>query len=131
MHIHHIGYLVKKPQKALDAFISLGYALKNDYIYDEYRKAQIGFVEKDGYIIELVSPVESDSVVADLMKKMGNTAYHICYEVEDIQKMVEKLEKQHYILCDALHEAIAFQNRKVCFLVHPYMGMVELLEKEK
>jgi methylmalonyl-CoA/ethylmalonyl-CoA epimerase len=131
MKIHHIGYLVGKPRKALDAFLALGYTLQKDFIYDDYRKAQIGFLEKDGYVIELVSPVEKDSVVADLKKKLGNTAYHICYEVEDLEKTAHELEAQHYVLCSEIHGAIALDGRRVCFYVHPYMGMVELLEKGK
>ena len=70
MKIHHIGYLVKKLEKAQVAFENLGYAVKQDVVLDEYRQAKIMFLEKDGYVIELVSPVSKESVVADLMKKL-------------------------------------------------------------
>ncbi len=129
MNIHHVGYLVKKIDKALPAFLKLGYTVIQKTVLDEYRQAKLCFLEKDGYVIELVSPVSKDSVVAGLMKKLGNTAYHICYEADDILSEMKKLEENGYVLCAELHEAIAFQNRKVCFYINPYLGMIELLEK--
>lgn len=128
MRIHHVGYLVKKIEKAIKAFEGLGYTLTQGIVLDEYRKANICFLEKDGYVIELVSPVSKDSVVADLMKKYGNSPYHICYEVEDMENEVNSLLDQHYVVCSELHSAVAIGNRNVCFLIHPYLGMVELLE---
>ena len=128
MRIHHVGYLVKKIEKAIKAFEGLGYTLEREAVFDEYRKANICFLEKDGYVIELVSPVSKDSVVAELLKKYGNAPYHICYEVENMEKEVNSLLEQHYVMCSELHSAIAIDNRNVCFLIHPYLGMVELLE---
>lgn len=129
MKIHHVGYLVKKLEKALKAFYDLGYVMTQEVVLDEYRQARICFLEKDGYVIELVSPVSKDSVVANLMKKMGSTPYHICYETENLQAKSLELESQGYVLCSEAHEAVAFDNREVCFYVHPYMGMIELLQK--
>ncbi|MCR4943719.1 MAG: VOC family protein [Clostridium sp.] len=128
MKIHHVGYLVKKIEKAIRAFEGLGYNLIQDVILDEYRQVNICFLKKDGYVVELVSPISKESVVADLLKKIGNTPYHICYEVEDMKKELDSLLEQHYVLCSDLHRAIAIDNRNVCFLIHPYLGMIELLE---
>ncbi len=128
MKIHHIGYLVKKIEKAMKAFESIGYSITKDTVFDEYRQANICFLEKDGYLIELVSPVSKESVVAELMKTLGNTPYHICYETECMENEVESLIQQHYVVCSEMHEAVALDGRNVCFLIHPYMGMIELLE---
>jgi methylmalonyl-CoA/ethylmalonyl-CoA epimerase len=128
MKIHHIGYLVKKIDKAIKAFEGLGYVLTQDVMLDEYRQANICFLEKDGYAIELVSPVSKESVVADLMKKLGNTPYHICYVTDDMDGDIEKLLEQHYVMCSEKHEAVAIDGKNVCFLIHPFMGMIELVE---
>lgn len=128
MKIHHIGYLVKKIEKAIKAFEGLGYQLTSEIIRDEYRQTDLCFLEKDGYVIELVSPFSKESVVSDLMKKLGNTPYHICYETADMDAQVEELLSQHYVLCDEKHEAVAFGGKNVCFLIHPFMGMIELVE---
>ena len=128
MKIHHIGYIVKKIDKALPAFKNLGYKLMQETVLDEYRQVKLCFLEKDGYVIELVSPISKNSVVFGLMKKLGNSAYHICYETDDIKAEMKNLEEKGYVLCSDLHEAFAFQNRKVCFYINPYLGMIELLE---
>ena len=62
------------------------------------------------------------------MKKLGNTAYHICYETDSMEMDLERLLQENYVLCSERHEAVALENREVCFLVHPYLGMIELLE---
>ena len=128
MKIHHVGYLVKKIDKAKAALERLGYTLVKEVINDEYRKVDICFLEKGGYVIELVSPNASDSVVADLIKKMGNTPYHICYETDCFEQDLEFLQNEKYVLCSEKHEAVALDGRNVCFLIHPYLGMIELLE---
>ncbi len=60
MKIHHVGYLVKKLEKARQGFLDLGYIVIKDTVFDEYRKINICFMEKDGYVIELVSPESKD-----------------------------------------------------------------------
>ena len=128
MKIHHVGYLVKKIDKAIKAFEGLGYVVTQATMLDEFRQVNICFLEKDGYVVELVSPASKESVVSDLMKKVGNTPYHICYETDDFEGDVARLQEQHYIISSERHEAPAIQGRDVCFLIHPFMGMIELVE---
>ena len=128
MKIHHVGYLVKKIDKAIKAFEGLGYVVTQETMLDEFRQVNICFLEKDGYAIELVSPASKESVVSNLMKKLGNTPYHICYETDDFDGDVARLEEQHYTICSERHEAPAIQGRDVCFMIHPFMGMIELVE---
>lgn len=128
MKIHHIGYLVKKIEKAISAFTDLGYIVEKETIYDSYRDIDICFLIKDGYRVELVSPKSKNSVVYEMYKNTGNSPYHICYETDDPESDIKWLLDNNYILCDEKHPAVALENREVCFFVHPYMGMIELLE---
>lgn len=128
MKIHHVGYLVRKIDRAIHEFEELGFQVTQETVLDEYRKIDICFLEKDGYVIELVSPVSKDSVVHDLLKKVGNSPYHICYETENFDADLESLQQQKYVLCSEKHEAVAIGGKNVCFLVHPYLGMIELVE---
>lgn len=129
MTIHHIGYLVKKLERAQKAFAALGYVLSQDLVRDEHRKIDIVFYEKDGYRIELVSPYDSESVVGDLIKRLGNSPYHICYEVADFDAEVERLRDQRYVICGNDAPAPACGGHRVVFMIHPFLGMIELLEK--
>lgn len=129
MKIHHIGYLVKKLDRAQKAFAALGYVLVQDVVRDEHRKIDIAFYEKNGYRIELVSPYASESVVSELIKRLGNSPYHVCYETEDFDMAVERLRDLRYVICSDDAPAPACGGRRVIFMIHPFLGMIELLEK--
>ena len=129
MKIHHIGYLVKSIEKSKSLFLSLGYDLEQDTVYDEFRKVDICFLIKDGYRIELVSPKDSSSVVGELRKKVGNSPYHICYEVESLEDAVAALAEKRFVVWDEPHEAPAISGKKVVFLVNGQIGLIELVEK--
>lgn len=65
-----------------------------------------------------VSPLDDSSDVASIKRKIGNSPYHICYEVNDIAEMIEELQKERFVLVHQPHNAIAINNRKVVFLMH-------------
>lgn len=131
MKVDHIGYLARNKDKSLAAFLKMGYEVVQEYVLDEFRNVHICFVKKDGYVVELVSPNGKESAVGDLMKKYGNAPYHICYEVEDLERSIEELQGQGYFMFNEPHEAVAMSGRRVCFLMHPHMGMVELVEETR
>lgn len=131
LKIHHIGYLVKKIEKAKTTFEALGYLARQDTIYDGIRKVNICFLEKDGYLIELVSPVSDDSVVAGLMKKYKNSPYHICYETDNLETAFADLCAGGFTAIDAPTPAPAIDGREVVFLTSPNIGMVELLAPQE
>lgn len=127
LKVHHIGYLVKKMDAAIHAFENLGYQIVQSTVYDEIRKVNICFLHKDGYCIELVSPVSDTSVVSGLMKRFKNSPYHICYETQDFDRDYKKLTESGFIAIDTPTPAPALQNREVVFLTNASMGMIELL----
>ena len=130
LNIHHIGYLVKKMESAILAFANLGYQMKQDTVYDDIRKVNICFLEKDGYCIELVSPVSEDSVVAGLLKKYKNCPYHICYETADFKSDFEELRSQGFMPIDTLTPAPALSGKEVVFMTHAALGMIELIKSD-
>lgn len=127
LSVHHIGYLVKKIEKAKQAFLSLGYQVEQEIVYDDIRKVDICFLSKDGYRIELVSPAAETSVVAGLMKKYKNSPYHICYETADFEAALTELTAGGFIAIDTPTPAPALDGRDVVFLTNASMGMIELL----
>ena len=127
LKIHHIGYLVKKIEKAKKTFEALGYHIEQDTVYDEIRKVEICFLIKNGYRVELVSPVSADSVVSGLLKKYKNTAYHICFDAEDPEGACQELTSSGFIAIDTPTPAPALGGRRVVFLTSSVIGMVELI----
>ena len=135
MKIHHIGYAVKNIEKAKDAFFKLGYLPENGcggVTYDPLRKINILFLEKDGYRVELISPAvrgEMDDPVSGILKKIGNSPYHICYEVSDLDNTLEEMSQNGFTVFLSPVEAPALENRRVAFCMNPSIGILELLER--
>jgi len=127
LKIHHIGYLVKKINQARQTFEALGYRVEQDTIRDEIRQVAICFLIKDGYRVELVSPVSPDSVVSGLIKKYKNAPYHICYETDDYETALTELSAGGFLAIDTPTPAPALDGRKVQFLTSATAGMIELI----
>ena len=128
LRVHHIGYLVKKIEKAKNEFINLGYSVWQDTMYDGIRDVDICFLIKDGYRVELVSPKSEESVVAGLMKRFKNSPYHICYECDDFDTAFDTLTKSGYAAMGELEEAPAIKGHQVIFLMNSSLGMIELIK---
>jgi methylmalonyl-CoA/ethylmalonyl-CoA epimerase len=128
MKVHHVGYLVKRIDKAVKEFGKLGYELESAVVRDAIRDIDICFMKKDGYVIELVSPVSEGSVVANLIKRYKNAPYHICYTSTDFNGDVAHLLSSGYVQIEEPKVAPALSNKRVVFLMNPSMGMIELLE---
>lgn len=126
LKIHHIGYLVKKIEKAKQTFETLGYQVEQDTVRDDIRKVDICFLTKDGYRVELVSPFSEDSVVAGLLKKYKNAPYHICYEAGDPDTAFRELTENGFAAIDTPTPAPALGGCNVVFLTSPVIGMIEL-----
>jgi methylmalonyl-CoA/ethylmalonyl-CoA epimerase len=123
MKFHHVGVACKDIQAELQNIRQLHTIVEETpVVFDPNQQAELCMVTvEDGLNIEFVSgkPVEN------LLKKRISY-YHICYEVEDIDKTIEHLTQNGGMLISAPKEAILFNNRKVAFLMLSY-GIVELL----
>jgi len=129
MQIHHIGYLIKNIEKARDSFTVLGFSTGQDIVYDSQRDIDILFMKNaEGINIELITPKSEHSVVAKLFKTYKNAPYHLCYLSDDLDHDIVQLGEAGFIQIDAPTPAPALENRRVCFLMAPHAGLIELLE---
>ncbi len=130
MNVNHIGYAVKKIENAIAHFEGLGYKF-NDIIYDYERNIKISFGEKDGYRVELVCPLDEtkESPVDNYLINVRATPYHICYESSCFDSDVEKMERSGYKTIIPPAPAIAFQGKRVVFMMSLSIGLIEIVEK--
>ena len=129
MTFHHVGIAVRSIEDSAKWYQAEGYTL-SETILDPIQNVSVAFLERaDSPRLELVQPVDSASPVNNILKKVGVSAYHSCYEVADIQQKIEELEQQDFRLIVEPVPAVAFQNRRICFLYHIDNGLIELLEK--
>ncbi len=130
MKIHHIGYAVKNIEKSIEVFKRLEYDI-GEITRDDLRKVNICFVEKDGYVVELISPIDKneESVVDGVLKKSGNGPYHICYIVSNMEDGIRELKEKKFKPIIMPQEACAIDGKKVCFLFNKDIGLIEIVEE--
>jgi len=126
---HHIGYAVKDIIKTAEFYLSAGWRLteiQNDLI----QNTKIAFlIKKEMPLIELVAPISETSPITSTLEKSGITPYHICYEVDNIEKSIHKLKNLRFLELFEPVKAIAFDNRKICYLYNRDVGLIEILNK--
>ena len=126
---HHTGIAVESIERTAALFVDAGYKMTN-VIFDPKQNVKISFLEKvHSPLLELVEPVDDTSPVRNILNKVGVSAYHFCYEVEDIDDSISQLRKKKFMLLIKPVEAVAFGGRRICFLYHKETGLIELLEK--
>jgi len=129
MEFHHVGIAVNSIEETAKWYAAMGYTL-TETVEDPLQNVCIAFLKRnDSPLMELVQPVDKTSPVCNILKKAGVSAYHFCYETDDLQKSIEDLEEQDFKILVEPVKAIAFNNRKISFLYHIDVGLIELLEK--
>ena len=127
--LHHIGIATHDLQKSILAFSNLGYKSEN-IIVDPIQNVKICFLEKeDSPLLELVSSIYNEGPVNNIVSKVGTTAYHFCYLTDNIENTINEFKKQKFKLIVKPVIAIAFNNRKICFMHNQSTGLIEFLEK--
>lgn len=127
MKVHHIGYLVKNIAKSLNGFYALGYNLDSEIVYDESRESDICFIRNGDYVVELIAP-KKGSPLYETFKRYPHMPYHMCYECMDVAKEEYDLAQAGFSKILDWEIAPAIGNEaKVCFMIHPLSGMVELV----
>lgn len=129
MRINHIGYAVRRIDRAIMAFQKLGYEFE-PAIDDTDRNVKLAFGVKDGYRIELVAPLDhkAESPVDQYLSNAVGTPYHICYESEDLDAEVKKLQGQGYKVVIEPRPAVVFGNKRVVFMMNIGFGLIEIVE---
>lgn len=104
----HVGVVVKDLEKAIDYYQSLGIGPFILYtpgpvdrkIYGKPANIKLkGAAAPMGPIsLELIQPVEGESLQKEFLESKGEGVNHIGFMVDDIDKEVEKLEKEGFKL---------------------------------
>ena len=132
MQLHHIGYVVEKIEEAQQNFEALGYKVAQVPVNDDIQKCRIAFIAREGEpMIELVEPYENNKSLRKMLTQRGNTPYHMCYEVEDVEALFDELsEKEGWMPLFRPVEATAFRNRLITYFYNAQIGYVEFVNEK-
>lgn len=129
LSFHHIGYAVKNIDVTAEFYLNAGWS-KSNTIVDPIQNTYIAFLYKDGFpSIELVAPVDERSPICNILKKSGVGTYHICYSVPNIDQTIVELRAQRYMPLFQPVPAVAIDNHRICYMMHPQVGLIELVEE--
>lgn len=130
MKIDHIGYAVRRIDRAMEAFKELGFDF-DEIIDDSDRNVRLVFGEKDGYRIELVSSLDKEktSPVDQYINGASGTPYHICYSSNDFEKDLGTLKSRGYKVIIEPKPAVAFGGKRVVFMMNIGFGLMEIVEE--
>ena len=125
---HHIGYAVKDIEASAKLYLEAGWLL-SEVVIDSIQNAKIAFLSKEGMPqIEFVAPVDEKSPIVKTLEKSGNSPYHICYEVDNIDEAVADLRKQKYIKLFNPVPAVGIMHKKICYLFNAQVGLIEIVK---
>ena len=94
MKLHHIGIVVKNIQQSLgeiSKFIKFEETTVPALVNSQ--KVNVCFLKTSDVYLELIEPIGNDSPVKKF-SELGGGFHHLCFEVKDIYKELEKMKDQ-------------------------------------
>jgi methylmalonyl-CoA/ethylmalonyl-CoA epimerase len=127
MRFHHVGIACRDITTEIAEISKIHRILdRSDIIYDENQNVEVCLLSiADGLKIELISGKQVETIL-----KKRISYYHLCFEVDNINTELKRLEKEGAFIISPPKPAILFNNREVSFLNVSY-GIIELLSTAK
>ena len=114
LKLHHIGIAVKNIQESLGELTKfLNFESTTIPTLVGSQKVSVCFLKTNNVYIELIEPAEENSPISTFTAK-GGGFHHICFEVNDIHKEVEKMVKNGAKL--VVKPVKGFDDRLIAFL---------------
>jgi len=80
-------------------------------------------------LLELVQPVGEKSPVRKFLTEKGGGLHHLCYETESLETELQQMLSRRAMLVRRPQPAVAFDGRRIAWLLTQENLLVELLEK--
>jgi methylmalonyl-CoA/ethylmalonyl-CoA epimerase len=128
----HLGVAVASMEKALKVYEDLfGYKLVSGPFQDPIQRVSVCFLGRgnaNDITIELVEPLDDQSPIRKTLDK-GGGAYHVCYEVADVDGTLRNVADKGCIIVSRPAPAVAFGNRRIAWFYTPTRQLIEIVEK--
>jgi methylmalonyl-CoA/ethylmalonyl-CoA epimerase len=125
---HHVGLACRNLEEEAASIGSIGYSAEGPSIEDPIQKVRVQFFAGAGPRIELITPSAPDSPIWGILKR-GTKFYHLAYEVADFEATVRSLETCGFRAVGPAAPAIAFDMRRIVFVMSSTGLLVELIER--
>jgi methylmalonyl-CoA/ethylmalonyl-CoA epimerase len=132
MRFHHIGYAVRDIRSYLDEFLVPMFSPVSvtEPVSDPIQQVTVCFAEMPGgTVIELVEPLGDKSPVSSIIGSSRGGLYHVCYEVDDLDREVERFRGKGCLPLGKPVPAAAFNGRRIVFLLTRERDLIEFVER--
>lgn len=128
LRFHHTGVACRDLMAAERPYLALGYTAEGDVFEDPIQGIRGRFLVLPGTRIELVAPLREDSPVVGWLNR-GVHLYHTAYETDDMASAIASLRTtaRAKVVVEPV-PAVAFEGRKIAFLLGPSAFLIELIE---
>lgn len=129
--LHHVGFVVADIAPAMEGFLrSLNASWDRRIIEDPVQRVKVAFLTtRPGEPqIELVEPVGERSPVRKFLLEKGGGLHHFCYEASSLQVELRAFRSRGAILVQPPVPAVAFDGRRIAWVLTRENLLVELLE---
>jgi methylmalonyl-CoA/ethylmalonyl-CoA epimerase len=131
LHLHHVGYVVKEIGPVAESYIRrYGYEPATPKIHDPLQTAFVQFLRLPGdqSYLELVAPDGPDSKLSQAASRRGGLN-HLCYTAGPLEETIRQLEGEGMSLLSEPKPAVAFNLRRICWLIGTDPVPIELVER--
>ena len=132
MRFHHVGYATANIDRFVEDFFRPVFAplAISDKISDPIQRVTVCFARMQGeMLIELVEPFGENSPVDSVIGSSRGGVYHLCYEVEDLDRELVRCRQNRCMPVSRPVPAAAFDGRRIVFLLTPQRDLIELVER--
>jgi methylmalonyl-CoA/ethylmalonyl-CoA epimerase len=130
--VDHIGIVVKDLDQAMRLYQE-AFGIEPEMVYESSQaKARIAFFPVGQVKIELLQPLDANSVTAKFLEKKGEGIHHIAYKVKDVDESLGLLKAKGIQLVDQKSRKVR-ENERVGFL-HPKSTnsvLIELIQEDE
>lgn len=132
MKLHHIGIVVKNIQESLGELTQfLDFKETSMPMKISSQKVNVCFLKTSDVYVELIEPIENDSPVKNF-SELGGGFHHICFEVKDIFKEIEKMTKNGARII--VEPTKGFEDRLIAFVLlnmkNTNCNLIEFVERK-
>jgi len=132
MKLHHIGIVVPKIQDSIGELTKyFKFETINVPSLIGSQRVNVCFLKIGEVYLELIEPAGNDSPISNFLDK-GGGFHHLCFEVKDIQKNLQELEKKGARVI--VKPVIGFENRLIAFVLlnmkNTRCNLIELAEEK-
>jgi methylmalonyl-CoA/ethylmalonyl-CoA epimerase len=130
--LHHLGFVVADVAAGMEGFVrSLAAAWDGRIYADPHQRVKVAFlaIRPGDPLIELVQPAEENSPVQRFLTEQGGGLHHVCYEVGDLEEQMAEMKARGCMILRQPKPAIAFDGRRIAWILTAEKLLVELLEK--